>query len=450
MAWLIIPYGLACLNLFLGGQLFIFDYFENDDPLCNFVLRILRIFLSPFLPFILITCECYVELKQQFCQKDEMELWSKRYRKIKDATSSFIRTELGCETTVQSFLGLLLLFFSVSSTRTADTLSIFDDTKGVYFFGISPITVIVLSNIWSLFSGWRSFIRGLQSSKNRFPILSQAVLAVYVAISMISRVVGCLLFMTPCLGLFNCLRHFQGLLLPYYVLTRPEYFGSSDVGFYSNVNFTWDQLSYHDYTNPSSPVAPNVTIFTVLEEGVILIDFWILFSIHVILMIAAKCIGNPDNFYKMHHVKVLSHCIENVWIPAPIQDWDHGHATLDEYRKRRRKIDWEIGVSTLVNLVISILMLIPVQILALNVNKRHQFLLDTIGPLPEEIDAHWKINFMAVWMVPIFIGGALVQFLAYCAYNRVFHPFQEIMTDPGIEKKYSTLKSILATPIYNF
>ena len=50
--------------------------------------------------------------------------------------------------------------------------------------------------------------------------------------------------------------------------------------------------------------------------------------------------------------------------------------------------------------------MVPVQILAYNVNRRHQLLLDTIGPLPEEIDAYWKINFMAYYMVIIFIGAA--------------------------------------------
>ena len=84
-----------------------------------------------------------------------------------------------------------------------------------------------------------------------------------------------------------------------------------------------------------------------------------------------------------------------------------------------------------INLVMNILMLVPVQILAYNVNRRHQFLLDTIGPLPEEIDAYWKINFMAYYMVIIFIGAALLQFISYCLYNRVFHPFQVLLTDPG-------------------
>ena len=127
--------------------------------------------------------------------------------------------------------------------------------------------------------------------------------------------------------------------------------------------------------------------------------------------------------------------MENLWIPGPIQDWDHSHSTIDEYKQMRAQIDIEIGMSIFVNLVVNILMLIPVQILAYNVNKRHQFLIDTIGPLPEEIDAHWKINFMAFYMVFIFIGAALLQFIFYWLYNRVFHPFQVLMIDPGTKLK---------------
>ena len=97
-----------------------------------------------------------------------------------------------------------------------------------------------------------------------------------------------------------------------------------------------------------------------------------------------------------------------------------------------------------VNLVMNILMLTPLHILAYNVNKRHQFLIDTIGPLPEEIDAHWKINFLVNYMILIFVGAALLQFLSYFLYNRVFHPFQDLMTEPGIKT------FILAIAIFYF
>ena len=130
---------------------------------------------------------------------------------------------------------------------------------------------------------------------------------------------------------------------------------------------------------------------------------------------------------------MLTHCFENIWIPGPLQDWDHGQSTLDEYKQKRTQIDIEIGASIFVNLMMNILMLAPLRDLADNVNKRHQFLVDTIEPLPEEIYAHWKINFLVNYMILIFVGAALLQFLSYFLYNRVFHPFQDLMTDPGMK-----------------
>merc|ERR1711884_970902 len=113
----------------------------------------------------------------------------------------------------------------MSSTKISETLALFDDTKNdeersktiEYYIGfaIPPETFLILANILSLYSGWRSFIRGMSSSKDRFPLLSQVVLAGHVGLSMISKVVASLLFLTPSLGLFDCLRHYQGLLMPH-------------------------------------------------------------------------------------------------------------------------------------------------------------------------------------------------------------------------------------------
>ena len=445
-----IPYSVACLNIAIEDILF-------DKP--PFIKFLLTIGCLPVMPFFLIIKEAYTRLQLQICKKDDIEHWSAKYQKIKEATCGFIRTELGCETTIQSFLGLLLLVFSLSSTKISETLALFDETKNneksdkfLEFFGynLPPQTFFVLANIWSLFSGWRSFIRGMKSSKDRFPFVSQVVLAGHVWLAMIARVAACLLFLTPCLGLFDCLRHYQGLLMPYEIVELTAFgpdpdnfdrgtdkFGelnvSTDFGSYSDVTFLWSQLTPYDYSNPSKPQKPDITIFTTFDEEQLLPCLWILFVIQVFLMMAAKQLTNPKLFKKLHFLKMLTHCFENIWIPGPLQDWDHGQSTLDEYKQKRTQIDIEIGVSVGVNLVMNILMLAPLHILAYNVNKRHQFLVDTIEPLPEEIDAHWKINFLAYYMILVFMCAALLQFLSYFLYNRVFHPFQDLMTDPGMK-----------------
>ena len=420
-----------------GDSLYIFDH----GPMDNFFMKMICL---PFAPFLLIICESQAKLKLQFCKKDDIDDCTNKYKNAKKATCSFIRTELGCETTIQSFLGLLLLIFSMSETRISETLSIFDEKEDDEFaqiLGLSPRTLIVLANGWSLISGWRSFIRGMKVSKDRFPFLSELVLAVHVGLAMVAKVVACLLFLTPSLGLFDSLRHYQGLLMPHEIVKlsadEPKRYGSlnvsTDFGSYSNVTFQWSQLTPYDYSNASNPVKPELTSFTFFNEEQILHAFWILIAIQALLIMAAKRITNPKMFKKLNFLPVITHSLENIWIPGPLQDWDHCHSTIDEYKQNRTQIDLEIGMSIFVNLVVNILMLIPVQILAYNVNKRHQFLLDTIEPLPEEIDAHQKVHFLSTYMIIIFMGAAFVQYIFYVLYNRVFHPFQVLMTDPGMK-----------------
>ena len=433
---LLVPYSLACINLALGDSLYIFHF----GPIYNTLLIILAF---PFLPFLLILCQAYAELQLKHCKQEDIPKWTERYKKVKEGTSSFIRTELGCETTIQSFIGLLLLAFSVSSTRISPTLSIFDDTKrGTIseLLGLSPKTLLIIANVWSLVSGWRSFIRGLKASKDRFPLVSQAILLFYTAFSMVGKIAACLLFLTPCLGLFDCLRHYQGLLKPYSIVRLssedPDEYGhlnvSTDIGVYANHTFPWAKLTLHDYTK-TPPQAPNITVFTVIEEKVMLIEFWVIFCIQIILIIGVKSLANPEIFKQLNYVKVLSHAIENIWIPAPMQDWDHVHAPIDLYKRKRKRIDVEMGMTIGLNLLVNLFMLFPMWILAIKVNERHEFLLQTIEPLPEEIEAHWRINFVAFNMLWIFIVGAVLQFISYLVYNRWCHPYQPLISDEGMK-----------------
>ena len=370
-------------------------------------------------------------------------MWSDRYKRVKEGTSSFIRTELGCETTIQAFIGLLLLAFSVSSTRTSVTLSIFDDTKGGAisdFLGLTPETLIIISNVWSLVSSWRSFNRGLKASKDRFPLLSQAILFFYVAFSMVGKIAACLLFLTPSLGLFDCLRHYQGLLQPYRIVELSsidrERYGtlnvSTDIGVYANHTFPWAKLTLHDYTK-TPPQPPNITVFTVIEEEVMLKAFWVIFGVQIVLIIGLKSLANPDVFKQLNCVKILTHAIENIWIPAPMQDWDHVHGPIDVYKRKRKRIDVEMGMTIGLNLLVNLFMLFPMWILAIKVNERHEFLLQTIEPLPEEVDAHWRINFVAFHMIWIFVVVAVLEFLSYVAYNRWCHPYQPLVSDEGMK-----------------
>ena len=67
------------------------------------------------------------------------------------------------------------------------------------------------------------------------------------------------------------------------------------------------------------------------------------------------------------------------------------------------------------------------------INARHALLLETIGVLQLEIEAHQKIG-LYVWIfVPIIIVMTIMQFGFFTLYNGQFHPFNKIitLTNPG-------------------
>ena len=84
------------------------------------------------------------------------------------------------------------------------------------------------------------------------------------------------------------------------------------------------------------------------------------------------------------------------------------------------------------DLLFKLFMLFPIWILAIKVNERHAFLVTTIEPMPEEIEAHWLINFLAIHMVWIFLVGAGLQYLTYYMYNNWFHPLQVLVANQGM------------------
>ena len=137
---------------------------------------------------------------------------------IKAQTARFIKTELGIETTLQFTFSLLLSFFSISKTRTSQGLeALFQEggkkSKILIQFGINPVVLVIINNLWTCFSAWRTFVKGLSTNKEHFPASSKAILALYVAVSILIRATVSILFLTPCLGLFHLKMNFSCYVL---------------------------------------------------------------------------------------------------------------------------------------------------------------------------------------------------------------------------------------------
>ena len=70
-------------------------------------------------------------------------------------------------------------------------------------------------------------------------------------------------------------------------------------------------------------------------------------------------IFNADRIKKVSKLELLRHCIENMNIPVPYEDFDVGGGEISDYRERRRKVNREMFWLMMVNFVVNTLMLTP-------------------------------------------------------------------------------------------
>ena len=78
-------------------------------------------------------------------------------------------------------------------------------------FKIDAKVIVAISFLWSLYSFTYSNVRGLTGHRDYFPISSKIVLLASVLCATLNRVITTTIFFTPPLGLFDILRHYQGM-----------------------------------------------------------------------------------------------------------------------------------------------------------------------------------------------------------------------------------------------
>ena len=77
------------------------------------------------------------------------------------------------------------------------------------------------------------------------------------------------------------------------------------------------------------------------------------------------------------------------------------------------------------------------------VHQRHSILEQTIGALPEEIEAYDTIKYLSPLMFLALIILTLVQLTIYFVFNRLLHPFKDILVSEDSEPiKLTTLETV--------
>ena len=91
-----------------------------------------------------------------------------------------------------------------------------------------------------------------------------------------------------------------------------------------------------------------------------LMAFFLLLSLHTLMVALVKLCTSEEfrsrdgsSFLKMIHV------ISNINIPTPFRDWDVGDCSVEEYKRRYRRTEMEMGCLFIVNTGFSLALLLP-------------------------------------------------------------------------------------------
>ena len=324
------------------------------------------IFLFPFLPFILILMEEQSLLKLEHCTSNQADQLLDAYQELKAQTCGFVKIELCAECSLQLTFGILLLTFSTSKTRTQTGLeAVFNDNEPL-MFGIPPMLLVIFNYLWNVFSAWRSFVKGMSSTKDHFPLKSsQVVLGFYVVFSLLINCSVNLIFFAPSLGLFGLLAHYQGELLPYWaaseLIVKQNRSLDTELVYYSDVEpFPWSHLTRFDYSDPDHPIRPKLEdVYTFFSMETILVSFWVLLGLQTLAIMLTKKLSNPKNFRKMSWLQVITHAFENTQMVCPIEDWDDEHGSIPHYVERQKMVEREMFCTTIVNFLFHAIMTVP-------------------------------------------------------------------------------------------
>ena len=155
--------------------------------------------------------------KKLLRQKDksfasEFEEIMLRIRTLEAELTKHIRLHVGLETTFQTIGNTLLFFYAFSSTRTTQGLAALFQEDAFNFLGLtlkseSVIAILLVLNLLSLIKAhFQGIVEGCGSD---YSLYGKFMIFVTIMCSSVVRIMSCVLYFTPTIGLFDLLRHYQ-------------------------------------------------------------------------------------------------------------------------------------------------------------------------------------------------------------------------------------------------
>ena len=282
----------------------------------------------------------------------------KKWEEIKFHLYQFVKIEIGMETMLQLSGQLILLLNSNSETTTNHGLDkIFREETDKTFL----LVFLYFSIIWSLKSCVWSNVYAMSAKREHFPMLSKLFACLYTLFACICRVVSTIIFFTPSLGLFSCLRHLQAEQTRWHPHLEKYFVENGTIQFGNSPPILWKEIDrWQNVSGVLEP--PHHSLYGQFKLKEYFIGFWILWIFQLVAIYFAK-FKFSEAFKKLDLFKKVIHVLENSFVPTTCDEWDSEKGNVKDHQNHMMQNLYENLLIIFINFIFNVTYLVPIFIL---------------------------------------------------------------------------------------
>ena len=266
---------------------------------------------------------------------------------------------LGLEVFYQVAGQILLLLYSTTRTRTTAGLETFFKQDTFLGFKMDPSVVLGLSIAITLKSCFNLHYEGIKTEKKFVPFTSAFFILLCGIFSSLRRIISMVCYFIPSLGLFSILYHYKAEQKPFTIWQKYGKNQMDKIALYGlNETILWGDLDRWDYSN-SEGTPPSYSEYTGLTLKWTFFLFYILTGAQLLMTLLVKIFTSTAFFRRENFLNKFIHLLLSLNLASPYEDWDQGRFSVNEYKQRQRQTNIEMAWSLTVNIVFSLVMMVP-------------------------------------------------------------------------------------------
>ena len=228
---------------------------------------------------------------------------------------------------------------------------------------MDPILVMSISIAITLKSCFTLHLKAIKTEKQYVPFYSRVFILIWGLFSSLRRIFSLISLFIPSLGLFSILYHYKAEKIPFYIWNRYNRTQDDKIVLYGlKETVLWGELDRWDYsnsTNPDDGNPPHYSLYTGISLSATFTLFFILSGAQLLAIFVVKIFTSEKFSKRGDFLNKFIHILLSLNIAYPFEDWDQGRFTVTEYRKRHKQTNNEMAWSLSVNILFSVIMLIP-------------------------------------------------------------------------------------------